>query len=235
MNFMTDFSLILNDAINLIFNLNHEYVNIILTSMIVSFFAIILSLFLSLPIAAFLSIANFKGKSLILIMFNSLMALPPVVVGLILYLLLSSQGIFSSYNLLYTIQAMIIAQTIIITPIMVSLSVESIDYYKRQYFQLLQSLHATTRIKIMTLMWESRSSLLINMLAGLGRSLSEVGAIIIVGGNIAELTRTMTTGIVLETSRGELTIALSLGITLIAISISINIAAYIIKQKITYE
>tara|TARA_B100001029_G_scaffold47623_1_gene37747 strand:+ start:120 stop:626 length:507 start_codon:yes stop_codon:yes gene_type:complete len=168
-------------------------------------------------------------------MFNSLMALPPVVVGLILYLLLSSQGIFSSYNLLYTIQAMIIAQTIIITPIMVSLSVESIDYYKRQYFQLLQSLHATTRIKIMTLMWESRSSLLINMLAGLGRSLSEVGAIIIVGGNIAELTRTMTTGIVLETSRGELTIALSLGITLIAISISINIAAYIIKQKITYE
>ena len=232
---MTDFSLILNDAINLIFNLNHEYVNIILTSMIVSFFAIILSLFLSLPIAAFLSIAKFKGKSLILIMFNSLMALPPVVVGLILYLLLSSQGIFSSYNLLYTIQAMIIAQTIIITPIMVSLSVESIDYYKRQYFQLLQSLHATTRIKIMTLMWESRSSLLINMLAGLGRSLSEVGAIIIVGGNIAELTRTMTTGIVLETSRGELTIALSLGITLIAISISINIAAYIIKQKITYE
>ncbi len=232
---MTDFSQILIDSINLIFNLNHEYVNIILTSMIVSFFAIILSLFLSLPIAAFLSIANFKGKSLILIMFNSLMALPPVVVGLILYLLLSSQGIFSSYNLLYTVQAMIIAQTIIITPIMVSLSVESIDYYKRQYFQLLQSLHATTRIKIMTLMWESRSSLLINMLAGLGRSLSEVGAIIIVGGNIAELTRTMTTGIVLETSRGELTIALSLGITLIAISISINIAAYIIKQKITYE
>ena len=232
---MTDFSQILIDSINLIFNLNHEYVNIILTSMIVSFFAIILSLFLSLPIAAFLSIANFKGKSLILIMFNSLMALPPVVVGLILYLLLSSQGIFSSYNLLYTIQAMIIAQTIIITPIMVSLSVESIDYYKRQYFQLLQSLHASIRIKILTLMWESRSSLLINMLAGLGRSLSEVGAIIIVGGNIAELTRTMTTGIVLETSRGELTIALSLGITLIAISISINIAAYIIKQKITYE
>ncbi len=232
---MTDFSQILIDSINLIFNLNHEYVNIILTSMIVSFFAIILSLFLSLPIAAFLSIANFKGKSLILIMFNSLMALPPVVVGLILYLLLSSQGIFSSYNLLYTVQAMIIAQTIIITPIMVSLSVESIDYYKRQYFQLLQSLHASIRIKILTLMWESRSSLLINMLAGLGRSLSEVGAIIIVGGNIAELTRTMTTGIVLETSRGELTIALSLGITLIAISISINIAAYIIKQKITYE
>ena len=232
---MTDFSQILNDSINLIFNLNHEYVNIILTSMIVSFFAIILSLFLSFPIAAFLSIANFKGKSLILIMFNSLMALPPVVVGLILYLLLSSQGIFSSYNLLYTVQAMIIAQTIIITPIMVSLSVESIDYYKRQYFQLLQSLHASIRIKILTLMWESRSSLLINMLAGLGRSLSEVGAIIIVGGNIAELTRTMTTGIVLETSRGELTIALSLGITLIAISISINIAAYIIKQKITYE
>ena len=226
---MTDFSQILNDSINLIFNLNHEYVNIILTSMIVSFFAIILSLFLSLPIAAFLSIANFKGKSLILIMFNSLMALPPVVVGLILYLLLSSQGIFSSYNLLYTVQAMIIAQTIIITPIMVSLSVESIDYYKRQYFQLLQSLHASIRIKILTLMWESRSSLLINMLAGLGRSLSEVGAIIIVGGNIAELTRTMTTGIVLETSRGELTIALSLGITLIAISISINIAAYIKK------
>ena len=232
---MTDFSQILNDSINLIFNLNHEYVNIILTSMIVSFFAIILSLFLSFPIAAILSIANFKGKSLILIMFNSLMALPPVVVGLILYLLLSSQGIFSSYNLLYTVQAMIIAQTIIITPIMVSLSVESIDYYKRQYFQLLQSLHASIRIKILTLMWESRSSLLINMLAGLGRSLSEVGAIIIVGGNIAELTRTMTTGIVLETSRGELTIALSLGITLIAISISINIAAYIIKQKITYE
>ena len=136
------------------------------------------------------------------------MALPPVAVGLFLYLLLSWQGVLSSYEILYTPTAMIIAQTIIIIPIVAALSKESIDIYFNKYRDYLISLKISN-FKIMeTLLWESRYTLIVNVLAGLGRAFAEVGAVIIVGGNIAELTRVMTTAIVLETSRGNFVLAM---------------------------
>ena len=223
--------MILSDSLSIIMRLDYEYIEIVVTSLTVSLFSIFFSFVISMPIAALLSMSEFKGKSLVIVIINSLMALPPVVVGLILYLLLSSQGFFSELDLLYTVTAMIIAQSIIITPIIISLSIESLNLYYNKYSQFLQSLHATLYRRVTALLWEARSNLMMNTLAGLGRSLSEVGAIIIVGGNIAHVSRTMTTGIVLETSRGELATALSLGITLISISITINAIVYILKKR----
>tara|TARA_B100001146_G_C16090678_1_gene394836 strand:- start:219 stop:710 length:492 start_codon:yes stop_codon:yes gene_type:complete len=158
------------------------------------------------------------------------MALPPVVVGLFLYLLLSWQGVLSSYEILYTPTAMIIAQTIIIIPIVAALSKESIDIYFNKYRDYLISLKISNFKIMKTLLWESRHTLIVNGLAGLGRAFAEVGAVIIVGGNIAELTRVMTTAIVLETSRGNFVLAMSLGLTLIFISLILNFSVYYIKK-----
>jgi tungstate transport system permease protein len=157
------------------------------------------------------------------------MALPPVVVGLLLYIIFSNQGVLGSYNLLYTVNAMIIAQTILITPILISLSQVTLERYYQKYNNLLLSMHASYIKRLATLIWEAKYALIINLLVGFGRALSEVGAIIIVGGNIAHLTRTMTTGIVLETSRGDLASAMSLGITLITIALFVNIILYSLK------
>ena len=159
------------------------------------------------------------------------MGLPPVVVGLFLYLLLSAHGSLATYKLLYTPFAMIIAQVIIITPIITALSKESLDNFFMRYKDYLNSLKASNSIIIKTLLWEARYPLLINGLAGLGRGLSEVGAIIIVGGNIEHLTRTMTTGIVLETSRGEFSFALNLGLILLLISLTINGALHLLRKS----
>jgi tungstate transport system permease protein len=158
------------------------------------------------------------------------MALPPVVVGLFLYLLLSWQGVLSSYEILYTPTAMIIAQTIIIIPIVAALSKESIDIFFNKYRDYLISLKISNFKIMKTLLWESRYALIVNGLAGLGRGFAEVGAVIIVGGNIAELTRVMTTAIVLETSRGNFVLAMSLGLTLIFISLILNFFVYFIKK-----
>jgi tungstate transport system permease protein len=158
------------------------------------------------------------------------MALPPVVVGLFLYLLLSWQGVLSSYEILYTPTAMIIAQTIIIIPIVAALSKESIDIYFNKYKDYLISLKISNFKIMKTLLWESRYTLIVNGLAGLGRAFAEVGAVIIVGGNIAELTRVMTTAIVLETSKGNFVLAMSLGLTLIFISLILNFSVYFIKK-----
>tara|TARA_B110000858_G_scaffold171817_1_gene202577 strand:- start:997 stop:1689 length:693 start_codon:yes stop_codon:yes gene_type:complete len=226
---MINFSDAFYDAINIIFNLDTEFLEIIIISLQVSLSAMFFAVILTLPIASFLSVSNFIGKDIIIVIINALMALPPVVVGLSLYLILSSQGFLGQYQLLYTVSAMILAQTIIILPIMISLSKESIDYYYDEYKEYLFSVNCSNSNIFYTLLWEARHKLTINILAGLGRALSEVGAIIIVGGNIAHLTRTMTTGIVLETSRGDLPMALSLGITLIAISLLINIVLYFTK------
>ena len=216
-------------SLNNIYNLNSEYLYIMLVSLQVSITAIIVSFFISIPIASILSIKRFFGKPFIIILVNTLMALPPVAVGLILYIILSNQGILGSYNLLYSVNAMIIAQTILVTPILIALSKETLDKYYTEYNDLLTSMHLSISRRLMTLVWEARYSLIINFLVGFGIALSEVGAIIIVGGNIAHLTRTMTTGIVLETSRWNLAMALSLGITLILIALIINILLYMIK------
>ena len=224
-----DFYLVFTSSINNILSLEASYIHIALISLRVSLTAIIISFLISIPIALMLATKNFYGKSLLIVMVNTLMALPPVVVGLMLYIMFSNQGVLGSYDLLYTVNAMIIAQTILITPILISLSQVTLERYYKKYNNLLLSMHASYIKRLMTLIWEAKYALIINLLVGFGRALSEVGAIIIVGGNIAHLTRTMTTGIVLETSRGDLASAISLGITLIIIALFINIILYSLK------
>jgi tungstate transport system permease protein len=224
-----DFHIEFIAAINNILDLESGYIQIILTSLSVSIAAIIISFLISIPMASILATKDFYGKSFLIVLVNTSMALPPVVVGLLLYIIFSNQGVLGSYNLLYTVNAMIIAQTILITPILISLSQVTLERYYQKYNNLLLSMHASYIKRLATLIWEAKYALIINLLVGFGRALSEVGAIIIVGGNIAHLTRTMTTGIVLETSRGDLASAMSLGITLITIALFVNIILYSLK------
>ena len=219
------------DSINLLYTLDSYLLEVIGLSLYISLSALIISILISLPIASILSIKNFTGKSFITIIFNSLMSLPPVAVGVILYILISYNGPLGHLELLYTPSAMIFAQTILIIPIIVSLSKDSIDSCLNYYRDYFLSINANFLSIMQTILWEVRYKLLINILAGLGRALSEVGAIIIVGGNIDHLTRVMTTSIVLETSRGNLTKALGLGISLILIALLINIILSLIKNK----
>ena len=206
------------------------FLNIVITSLRVSFSAVLIAFLVSIPVGFLISTKKFLGRDLAIIIINTLMALPPVVIGLILYILFSNQGIFSSFDLLYSLYIMIIAQTILITPILITLSRETIDNVRDDYNEFMISLNLSYFRKMKTLIWETRYILITHFLVGFGRALSEVGAIIIVGGNIAYLTRTMTTGIVLETSRGNLSIALNLGITLLLISLFINILLYYVKN-----
>ena len=213
-----------------VFIYDSAFLDIVITSLRVSFSAVLIAFLVSIPIGFLLSTKKFLGRDLTIIIINTLMALPPVVIGLILYILFSNQGIFSSLDLLYSLYIMIIAQTILITPILITLSRETIDRVRDDYNEFMISLNLSYFRKMKTLIWETRYILITHFLVGFGRALSEVGAIIIVGGNIAYLTRTMTTGIVLETSRGNLSIALKLGITLLLISLLINILLYYVKN-----
>ena len=199
------------------------FLNIVITSLRVSFSAVLIAFLVSIPVGFLLSTKKFLGRDLTIIIINTLMALPPVVIGLILYILFSNQGIFSSFDLLYSLYIMIIAQTILITPILITLSRETIDRVRDDYNEFMISLNLSYFRKMKTLIWETRYILITHFLVGFGRALS-------VGGNIAYLTRTMTTGIVLETSRGNLSIALKLGITLLLISLFINILLYYVKN-----
>ena len=208
-----------------------NYIEIVLLSLEVSLLAVIIACMISMPFAAFLVIKKFPGRQFIIVIINTLMGLPPVVVGLLLYLLLSANGSLASYKLLYTPSAMVIAQIIIITPIITALSKESLEMFYDDYKDYLASLRSSNIQKVKTILWEGRYSLLTNGLAGLGRAMSEVGAIIIVGGNVEHLTRTMTTGIVLETSRGEFAFALNLGLTLLFISLLINVTVHALRES----
>ena len=219
------------DALNIFTHLNNKFIDIVLLSLYVSFFATIIASIFSIYISSLLTIKNFFGKNFILLIVNSLMSLPPVVVGLLLYIIFSFSGFMGFLDILYTPTIMIIAQIIIITPIIISLSYKSLQNKYIDLNEYLVSIHTSDSKKIYTIISECRFDLLIIIVTGLGRALSEVGAVIIVGGNIANMTRVMTTSIVLETSRGELALALSLGITLILLAIIINIAIYIIKNR----
>ena len=228
---LNDTNSIFLEAIALLITGDKDILEIVLLSLYVTLSAVILSCLFSIPLSAILTIKNFIGKTVIIIISNSLMALPPVV-GLGLYLIISANGILAAYELLYTPSAMIIAQFIILTPIVIALSRQNIQESYVKYDEYLNSLGTSTTQKIKTLIWETRFSLITNALAALGRGLSEVGAVIIVGGNIAHQTRMMTTTIAMETSRGDLRLALAVGIILIFISITINIALYILKIKL---
>ena len=217
-------------AFDLILLFDSSLFEIIILSLFVSLSAVIISCIISFPIGSFLAMKNFFGKEIVVVVINAFMGLPPVVVGLFLYLLFSTTGVLGYFQLLYSPIIMIIAQIIIVTPIVIGLTKEIIGDLFTEYDELLTSLNATTTQKIQTLIWDARFSLLTVALAGLGRALAEVGAVIIVGGNIAHVTRVMTTTIAMETSKGDLSLALGLGIILISLSILINGSLYMLKK-----
>jgi tungstate transport system permease protein len=203
---------------------------IVLLSLQVSLSAVGLASLAGLPLGAALAVARFPGRHAVIVLLNAFMGLPPVVVGLAIYLLLSRAGPLGSFGLLFTPGAMVIAQTVLILPIIAALSRQAVEDAWREYEEQLRSLGARGAQAALTVLWDIRFSLLTVVLAGLGRAAAEVGAVIIVGGNIDGVTRVMTTAIALETSKGDLPLALGLGVVLIAVVILINAAAFLIKE-----
>lgn len=227
---MEYFNQLLLNSFSLIFLIDENLFEIISLSLKISLTSLMISCLIGLPLASLCVVKNFWGKNFIILLFNSLMGLPPVLVGLVLYIIFSSSGPLGFFEILYTPSIMIIAQVILILPIIVSLSIQILEQVLIEYYEMLKSLGAKTKDIAYTILWDSRFPLLTCVLAGLGRALSEVGAIIIVGGNIAHYTRVMTTTIALETSKGNLEIAVGLGIVLILISILLNLTVFLIKK-----
>jgi tungstate transport system permease protein len=214
-------------AISLILSGDAVLGEIVLLSLTVTLTALLISAIIGLPLGAALALARFPGRSFLVVTFNALMGLPPVVAGLVVYLTLSRSGPLGWLGILFTPSAMIAAQTLLITPIIVSLTRQVVEDLWSEYEEQLRSLGSSRLQAMPTLLWDGRFSLITAILAGFGRASAEVGAILIVGGNIAGYTRTMTTAIALETSKGDLALALGLGIILLAITLSLNAAAYV--------
>tara|TARA_B100001093_G_C26856797_1_gene1027837 strand:+ start:4070 stop:4777 length:708 start_codon:yes stop_codon:yes gene_type:complete len=217
------------DALILIFSADSDLMEILLLSVKVSFAALAIAGIFAMPIGTVLAISQFKGRKLIVTFLNAMMGLPPVVVGLFVYLMLSRSGPLGVFELLYTPTAMIIAQVILIVPIVASLTYQVIEELSKEYRELFASLKISPLKAVFAYLWDARYSLLTTLLAGFGRAISEVGAVMIVGGNINHLTRIMTTAIALETSKGELTLALSLGIVLLTTALLVNAIVMSIK------
>ncbi len=219
---MQDFGAAFSQAFALILSGDADLMEIISLSLRVTIAAVAIACAIGLPLGAVLAVGRFPGRTAATVFINALMGLPPVVVGLGVYLLLSSAGPLGVLQLLYTPTAMIIAQTILVTPIVAALTRQVIEDLHGEYDELLRAMGAERLNVVATLLWDARYSLLTAALAGLGRALAEVGAVIIVGGNINHVTRVMTTTIALETSKGNLSLALGLGIILVGLSIVVN-------------
>jgi len=204
--------------------------DIVLLSLRVSLVAVAIACVIGLPFGALLAVARFPGRRGTIVLLNALMGLPPVVVGLAVYLMLSRAGPLGSLGLLFTPTAMVIAQAILITPIIAGLARQVIEDAWGEYREQLRSLGETRFGAAMTLLWDVRFSLVTLILAGFGRAAAEVGAVMIVGGNIAGVTRVMTTTIALETSKGDLPLALGLGLVLLAIVLGLNATAYVVNE-----
>lgn len=198
---------------------------IVLLSLRVSLSALAVAALIGLPLGALLAVARFPGRRAIIVVLNALMGLPPVVAGLIIYLMLSRSGPFGSLGLLFTPSAMIIAQAMLITPILAALARQVLEGLWDEYAEQLRSFGAGPARAVPTLLWDGRFALLTVLLAGFGRASAEVGAVMIVGGNIDGFTRVMTTAIALETSAGNLPLALALGMILMSIVLVVNVLA----------
>ncbi len=225
---------VFSKSLSLIVSFDRNLYEIILLSLKVSLIALLISTIIGLPLAGLLASKNFLGKKITIILFNSMMALPPVFVGLVLYILFSQSGIFGFMEILYTPIIMIVAQIIIILPIIVSVSTELLENIFKEYDELFETFEVNVFRRVKTTLYDARFSLITCILTGLGRALSEVGAIIIVGGNIVHYTRVMTTTIALETSRGNLSLAIALGMILIIISILLNYLVITVKNISKY-
>jgi tungstate transport system permease protein len=205
-------------------------VAIVSLSLSISLTAVVFATAIGLPLGAALAVLRFPGRNAAVVLVNALMGLPPVVAGLVVYLLLSRAGPLGGLGLLFTPTAMIIAQTVLVTPIVAGVARQAIEDFWREYGEL-YLLDGVGRLRTVgSLLWLGRFSLLTAVLAGIGRAAAEVGAILIVGGNIAGVTRTMTTSIALETSRGDLALALGLGIILLALVLAINATAQFVRN-----
>jgi tungstate transport system permease protein len=219
---MQDIGEALTLALGLVLAADADLMEIIGLSLYVSLTAMLFATVIGLLIGGTLAVARFPGRNTALVVLNALMGLPPVVVGLLVYLHLSRAGPLGFLGLLYTPTAMIIAQTILITPIIAALSRQVLEDLHGEYAEQFRSLSVPWHSQMGALIWDARYSLTTVALAGFGRAVAEVGAVIIVGGNIDHLTRVMTTAIALETSKGDLALALALGIVLLAIALTVN-------------
>jgi len=205
-------------------------VEIVLLSLRVSLSAVLVAALIGLPLGAAIAVGRMPGRRGLIVVLNAMMGLPPVVVGLVVYLLLSRAGPLGEAGLLFTPTAMVIAQTVLTLPIIAALSRQAIEDAWTEYQEQLRSLGAGRLSAAFTLLWDTRFSLLTALLAGFGRAAAEVGAVMIVGGNIDGVTRVMTTAIALETSKGDLPLALGLGVILISLVLMLNAGAYLTKE-----
>ena len=221
---MSDITSVFYLAVELVASFDAELYAIIALSLAVSFTAVFIGVLFGVPLGAALSTVSFPGRGALTAVINAFMGLPPVVVGLVVYLMLSRSGPFGVLGLLYTPTAMIIAQSILVMPLIAALSRQTLFDLNIEYDELFRSLGLTGWQRMKALIWDGRYGLLTAALAGFGRAIAEVGAVMIVGGNIEHVTRVMTTTIALETSKGNLALALALGIVLITISILVNAA-----------
>jgi tungstate transport system permease protein len=217
-------------ALELIWNADPRLTSIVFLSLFVSVSAVILAALIGLPLGALIALTRFSGREAVIVFLNALMGLPPVVVGLAVYLLLSRSGPLGSWGILFTPKAMIIAQAILVTPIIAALARQTIEDLWTEYRDELAAMNVGPLGRIATLLWDARFSLVTTLLAGFGRAAAEVGAVIIVGGNIDGFTRVMTTAIALETSKGDLPLALGLGLVLIAIVFAVNALAWTARR-----
>jgi tungstate transport system permease protein len=207
------------------------FLGVVGLSLRVTLSAVTIACVIGMPLGALLAVARFPGRGALVVLVNALMGLPPVVVGLVVYLALSRSGPLGALGLLYTPTAMVVAQSILVTPIVAALTRQAVADLHGEYDEYLRSLGASRLQTVGTLLWDARFSLATAALAGFGRASAEVGAVMIVGGNIAHVTRVMTTAIALETSRGELALALGLGIVLLSISIGVNAALMGVRAR----
>jgi tungstate transport system permease protein len=231
---MLDLSHAFLAALRQIVTLDPQLLEIIGLSLKVTLTAVVIATLFGFAIGGVLAVCRFPGRGAVAALLNALMGLPPVVAGLIVYLLLSNAGPLGVLQLLYTPQAMIIAQVILVTPIIAALTRQTCEDLLEEYRDQLRSLGASSVEVVKTLLWDGRYRLITAVLAGFGRAIAEVGAIMIVGGNIDHVTRTMTTAIVLETSKGDIALALALGMILLAIALAVNVALMGIRRLATH-
>lgn len=227
---MTDFGDAFAAAFTLVGSLDPDLTEIVVLSLRVSIGAVAIGAIIGLPLGAAVALYRFPGRTVVVVALNALMGLPPVVVGLIVYLLLSRAGPFGVFGLLFTPTAMIVAQVVLVTPIIAALSRQVVEDLWVEYEEQLRSLGAGPGRALTALLWDGRFTLVTAVLAGFGRASAEVGAVMIVGGNIDHVTRVMTTAIALEVSKGDLALALGLGVILLVLSAGVNCAAYMIKE-----
>jgi len=227
---MADIWLGLSQAFWLVITFDAELMEITLRSLMVSLSALVIASAIALPLAALLAVRRFRWRRWVIAILNALMGLPPVVVGLIVYVVLSRSGPLGVLGLLFTPTAMVIAQVIIIVPLIASVAHQALRDLWSEYHDLLISMHVTQSQKVATLLWDARRALLTASLAGFGRAIGEVGAIMIVGGNIDNVTRVLTTAIALETGKGEFALALGLGFVLIGLAIAVNLSIHALSR-----